>query len=78
MDRSGTTTMACFKPWLCSLSSAINISARDLPEAGGDLINRYCSPRLAYARSCIARMPSALALLDAPVRAVVIDTEGTV
>lgn len=32
----------------------------------------------AYARSCIARIPSTLALLDAPVRAVVIDTDGTV
>ena len=28
-----------------SLSSAINISARLFPEAGGDLISRYCSPR---------------------------------
>src|SRR5690606_41196012 len=45
MDFSGTTMMACFKPWLCSLSSAINIRARLLPDAGGDLMSRYCSPR---------------------------------
>lgn len=30
MDFSGTTIMACFSPWLCSLSSAINISAHGL------------------------------------------------
>ncbi|WP_265286481.1 hypothetical protein [Verminephrobacter eiseniae] len=47
MERSGTTMMACRKPWLLSLSSAMNINARDLPEAGGDLISKYCSPRLA-------------------------------
>jgi hypothetical protein len=45
IDFSGTTTIACLSPWLCSLSSAMNISARLLPEAGGDLISRYCSPR---------------------------------
>ena len=28
-----------------SLSSAMNISARLFPEAGGDLMSRYCSPR---------------------------------
>ena len=33
--------------WFRSLSSAMNISARLVPEAGGDLISRYCSPRLA-------------------------------
>ena len=32
-------------PDCASLSSAMNISARLLPEAGGDLISRYCSPR---------------------------------
>ncbi|MNY64453.1 hypothetical protein D3C86_2015720 [compost metagenome] len=45
MDFSGTTIMACFKPWLLSLSSATNISARLFPDAGGDLMSRYCSPR---------------------------------
>jgi hypothetical protein len=45
MDFSGTTMMACFKPWFLSLSSAMNISARLLPDAGGDLMSRYCSPR---------------------------------
>ncbi len=60
MERSGTTIMACLTPWLLSLSNAINISARDLPDAGGDLINKYCSPRLAKARSWMVRMPSAL------------------
>ena len=47
IDRSGTTMIACFTPWFASLSSAMNISARDLPDAGGDLISRYCSPRWA-------------------------------
>ena len=42
---SGTTMIACLQPWFCSLSSAMNISARLLPEAGGDLMSRYCSPR---------------------------------
>ena len=70
--------MACFKFWLCSLSKAINIKARDLPEAGGDLINKYCSPRRAYARACMVRMPSSLAWLEAPVQAVLIETEGMV
>ena len=42
---SGTTMIACLSPCLCSLSSAMNISARLLPEAGGDLRSRYCSPR---------------------------------
>lgn len=37
--------IACFKPWLWSLSSAMNMSARLLPDAGGDLMSRYCSPR---------------------------------
>jgi hypothetical protein len=45
MDFSGTTMMACLMPWFLSLSSATNISARLLPDAGGDLMSRYCSPR---------------------------------
>ena len=44
----------------------MNINARLLPDAGGDLMSRYCSPRFSYARSCITRMPSSLALTDAP------------
>lgn len=54
----------------------MSINARLLPDAGGDLISRFCSPRLEYARSCIGRMPSSLALLDAPVRAVRKETAG--
>src|SRR5690606_36444801 len=69
IDFSGTTMMACFSPCLASLSSAMNIRARLLPEAGGDLISRYCSPRLSKARSCIGRMPSSLALVELPLRA---------
>ena len=45
IDFSGTTMMACLSFWFASLSSAMNISARLLPEAGGDLMSRYCSPR---------------------------------
>ena len=45
MDFSGTTTMACLRPWLANLSKAMNIRARLFPDAGGDLISRYCSPR---------------------------------
>ena len=45
IDFSGTTMIACLRPWFCSLSSAMNMSARLLPDAGGDLIRRYCSPR---------------------------------
>ena len=37
---SGTTMIACFSPWLACLSSAMNISARLLPEAGGDLMSK--------------------------------------
>jgi hypothetical protein len=76
IERSGTTMIACRTLWLCNLSSAMNISARDLPDAGGDLINKYCSPRRVHARACISRMPSSSARDDAPVRAVVIETEG--
>jgi len=47
MDFSGTTISACLRPWFSILSSAMNINARDLPEAGGDLISKNCSPRLA-------------------------------
>src|SRR5690606_20492556 len=78
MERSGTTMIAFRTFWLCSLSSAMNISARDLPDAGGDLIRRYCSPRIAYARSCMVRMPSSLDLVDAPVWAVRRETDGIV
>ena len=42
---SGTTMIAWLRPWLASLSRAMNIRARLLPDAGGDLISRYCSPR---------------------------------
>ncbi len=45
IDFSGTTMIAWRTPWFWSLSSAMNISARLFPDAGGDLINRYCSPR---------------------------------
>jgi len=44
--RRGTTMIACFSFWLCSSSRATIISARLFPEAGGDLISRYCSPPL--------------------------------
>src|SRR5690606_29714435 len=69
MDFSGTTIIACLMFWLWSLSRAINISARLLPEAGGDLISRYCSPRRSKARSCIGRMPSSLDLVELPLPA---------
>lgn len=78
MERSGTTTIALATPWLCSLSSAMNIRARDLPDAGGDLISRYRSPRRSKARSCMARMPISLALVEAPVRPVRSETEGMI
>lgn len=77
MDFSGTTIMACLIPWFSSLSSAMNIRARLLPEAGGDLMRRYCSPRFSYALSCIGRIPRALALVDAPLREYVTETDGT-
>lgn len=35
----------------------MNMSARDLPEAGGDLIRRYCSPRCAKARFHLIDLP---------------------
>src|SRR5690606_30879254 len=66
MDFSGTTMMACLSPWFLSLSNAMNMRARLLPEAGGDLISRYCSPRRSKTRSCIGRMPSSLDLVDRP------------
>ena len=66
MDRSGTTMIACLSLWFASLSSAMYISARLLPEAGGDLMSRYCSPRFCQTRSCIGRMPSAFARVELP------------
>ena len=38
---SGTAMMTFLTPWLISLSKAKNIMARDLPEAGGDLMSKY-------------------------------------
>ena len=66
---SGTTMTAWRTPWFASLSSAMNMSARLFPEAGGDLIRRYCSPRFPQARSCIGRIPSSLDRMVRPVRA---------
>jgi hypothetical protein len=45
VDVSGTTINAFFNPWFFNLSKAININALLLPDAGGDLISKYCSPR---------------------------------
>ena len=45
IERSGTATMTFLRPWLKSLSRATNISARDLPDAGGALIRRYSASR---------------------------------
>ena len=58
IERSGTITIAFLIFWFWSLSKAININALLFPEAGGDLISKYCSPLFAYARSCIGRIPN--------------------
>src|SRR5699024_9479823 len=76
MLRSGTKISACFTPCRCTLSNATNISARLFPDAGGDLISRYCSPRFSYARSCMGRMPNALFFAECPVCAYCVDMVG--
>ena len=68
--------IACFSFWLMSLSSATNISARLLPDAGGLLISRYCSPRRSQTRSCIARMPMWFDLVELPSWAYLTETDG--
>ncbi|MNL56354.1 hypothetical protein D3C87_1798430 [compost metagenome] len=67
IERSGTAMMALVSPWLISLSSAINMSARDLPEAGGAFNKRYWEFLASKARSCISRMPNWLVLVLFPV-----------
>ena len=67
IERSGTATMTFLRPWLKSLSSARNISARDLPDAGGALSRRYWLSRAANAFACISRMPSASVFVLEPV-----------
>ena len=41
IERSGTATITFLMPWFCSLSRAINIKARDLPDAGGAFKSKY-------------------------------------
>ena len=67
IERSGTATITFLSPWLKSLSSARNISARDLPDAGGALSSRYWLSRAANALACISRIPSASVFVLAPV-----------
>jgi len=69
MDRSGTAMIAFLNPWLRSLSKAMNISALDLPEAGGAFSSRYLEFRAAYARACMARIPRASVEVLSPVAA---------
>lgn len=57
-------------------SSAINTSARLLPEAGGDLMSRHCSPRFCQTRSCMGRMPNELERVELPSWAYLTETEG--
>jgi hypothetical protein len=78
IDFSGTTTIACRSPSFASLSRVTNISARLLTDAGGDLMSRYYSPRFLQTRSCIGRMPRALARLDWLVPAYRTETDGIV
>ena len=40
IERSGTATITFLRPWLYNLSKPTNINARDLPDAGGALINK--------------------------------------
>src|SRR5947208_14120401 len=68
--------MACLIFWFANLSSATNMSALLLPDAGGDLISRYCSPRFCQTRSCIGRMPIAFDLVELPSWAYFTETEG--
>ena len=63
---SGTVMTAFLSCWLWSLSRAMNIRARLFPEAGGDLMMRYCSPRFWKALSCMGRIPSSLVFWDRP------------
>ncbi len=67
MERSGTATITFLIPWLKSLSSARNISARDLPDAGGAFRSKYWLSRAAYAFACISRIPSASVFVLKPV-----------
>ena len=74
----GTTTIARLTFWLCSLSSATNISARLLPDAGGDFNNKYCSPRNCQTWLCTARIPIPLGVIDLPLPAEMTLTPGIV
>ena len=64
---SGTATTTRFNPWCANLSSAMNIKARLLPDAGGALISRNRLSRAAYAFACISRIPSSLVADERPV-----------
>ncbi len=64
---SGTATTTFFMPWFTSLSKAMNINARLLPDAGGAFISRKRLLRASYALACISLIPRASVLLEAPV-----------
>ena len=59
--------MTFLSPWLNSLSRARNMSARDLPDAGGALSSKYWLSRAANAFACISRIPKASVFVLAPV-----------
>ena len=59
--------MTFLMPWFSSFSSAINIKARDLPDAGGALISKYCAEFALNAICCISRIPWSLVFLLVPV-----------
>lgn len=46
IERSGAATMTFLMPWLYSLSSAMNIRARDFPDAGECLHEEVRCPLL--------------------------------
>ena len=45
IEVSGTATITLRTPWFSSLSRPRNMSARDLPAAGGALSRMNCAPR---------------------------------
>ena len=50
-----------------SFSNATNIKARDLPEAGGALSNKYWDGLAAYAFACISLIPMVFTAVVCPV-----------
>ena len=64
---SGTATTTFLMPWFANLSSAINIKARLLPDAGGALMSKKRLLRCSYARACISRIPNGFTAVAVPV-----------